>query len=73
MPKKENMYLPVQNMEPDIISNGSKKISKYIMCDHVFSLMSIKKQVYSYRIYGLAAYASRKTMSCRMGEAQFGV
>jgi hypothetical protein len=66
------MNLLVQNMEFDILSNGIKKILNCIMCDGVLSPMNTTKYVYPFQIYGLVAYALRKTMSHRIGEAQFG-
>ncbi len=66
------MCLLAQNMEPNIFSNGGEIISNYIMCGCVSSPMSITKYVYPCWIYGLVAYALKKTMSHGMGEAQFG-
>jgi hypothetical protein len=41
------------------------------MCDNAISPMKIMKYVYLYWIYGLVTYASKKTTSSRMKEAQF--
>jgi hypothetical protein len=39
----KNMNLLVQDMKPNIPSNGSVKISNYIMCDNVISFVSTTK------------------------------
>jgi len=59
-------------MEFDILSNGSKKILNCILCDGVLSLMNTMKYMYPFQIYGLVAYALKKTINHRIGEAQFG-
>jgi hypothetical protein len=40
------MSLLAQNMEPNIPSNGGKRISNYIMFDNAFFFMSTTKKVY---------------------------
>jgi hypothetical protein len=40
----KNMCLLLQNMEPDVLNNGCRKISNYIMCGRVFSL-TIKRRL----------------------------
>jgi len=57
------MSLFMQNMKLGIPNNGGKRIMNCIMCGNAFSLMSTKKNMYPYQIYGLVAYASRKTTS----------
>ncbi len=53
----------MQNMELDIPNNGSQRIPNYIMNGNVFSPNKINV---TFQIYGLAAYASRKTTSHRI-------
>jgi hypothetical protein len=59
-------------MELDISNNENEIFLNCIMCGHALSLMSTTKYVYPCGIYGLVAYAMRKTTSCGMGEAQSG-